>query len=68
MTAEWAARVREARLNLGWSQSELAEAAGVSRPTVARIEAGQQVALGTLVKVAAALGLQVQVSIQQAEG
>lgn len=57
--------VSEARKALGWSQRELAERAGVSRPTVARIEAGQQVRVGTLNAVAAALGMHVEISVQQ---
>lgn len=52
-----AERVREARRARGWSQSELATKAGVSRPTVARIEGGQHVLMGTLEKVTEALGL-----------
>ena len=35
--------IRKARLEHGWSQSELAEKAGVSRPTVARVELGEDV-------------------------
>lgn len=57
--------VSEARKALGWSQSELAERAGVSRPTVARIEAGQQVRVSTLNAVAEALGMRVEISVQQ---
>ncbi|WP_408647199.1 helix-turn-helix domain-containing protein [Tessaracoccus coleopterorum] len=60
--------MREARKLRGWSQTQLAEAAGVSRPTVARIEAGQRVSLSTLTRVAAAVGLEVQIFVQQAEG
>lgn len=58
-------RVREARRARGWSQSELAERSGVSRPTVARIEAGTQVRVGTLNAVAEALGMHVKISVQQ---
>lgn len=35
-----AGRVRAARDNLGWTQTELATQAGLSRPTIARIERG----------------------------
>lgn len=53
-------RIREARDVSGWSQSELAERSGLSRPTIARIEAGQHVRMGTLEQVAKALGLAVE--------
>lgn len=49
--------VREGRRSFEWSQSELAERAKVSRPTIARIESGQDVSMATLTKVADALGL-----------
>lgn len=49
--------IRAARLEREWSQQQLAEAAGVSRPTVARVEGGEDVSTATLAKVAAALGL-----------
>lgn len=49
--------LRDARRARGWSQRELAEHAGVSRPTVARIEAGQRVRVDSLERVAGALGL-----------
>ena len=39
--ALFGARVREARLSMGMKQSELAEAAGVSRGTIVNIEAGR---------------------------
>lgn len=55
-------RIREARTARSWSQSALAERAGVSRPTVARIEAGQYVRMATLEAVAQALGLAVELS------
>lgn len=58
---EIAKRVRDARDTRGWSQEELAERAGVSRPTIARIERGDDVSTATLVKVAVALGLSVGV-------
>ena len=50
-------RIREARRAHAWSQSQLAEQADVSRPTIARIEAGQRVRMGTLETVAEVLGL-----------
>ena len=60
--------IREARQHRGWSQSELADRAGVSRPTVARMEAGQQVALTTLGKVADVMELRINVSLEARMG
>lgn len=57
--------ISKARKARGWSQSELAERAAVSRPTIARIEAGQQVRVSTLNAVAQALGMRVEISVQQ---
>lgn len=57
---ELAARIRGQRIERDWSQIELAERAGVSRPTVARIERGDDVSTATLVKVAGALRLRVE--------
>ena len=58
--AEIAGRIHETRVSLNWTQNELAERAGVSRPTVARIERGDDVSTATLEKVTAALGLRVE--------
>lgn len=52
-----AGRVRAARDNLGWTQTELATQAGLSRPTIARIERGDDVSTVTLAKVVDCLGL-----------
>ena len=52
-----AVRVREARDLHGWSQAELAARAGLSRPTIARIERGDDVSTATLAKVVVSLGL-----------
>ncbi|WP_454293557.1 helix-turn-helix transcriptional regulator [Salana multivorans] len=49
--------IREARKKHGWSQAELGEKAGVSRPTIARVEANNDVTTATIAKVALALGL-----------
>lgn len=54
-----AEKIRGARLRRGWSQDRLASMAGVSRPTVARIEAGQGIGTDRLEKVAESLGLRV---------
>jgi len=50
-------QIKAARKRVGLSQTELADVAGLSRPTVARIEAGQDVSWSSLTKVADALGL-----------
>ncbi|MGP5704051.1 helix-turn-helix transcriptional regulator [Glutamicibacter arilaitensis] len=47
--------IRVARTARGWSQTFLADEAGVSRPSIARIEAGEDVNTATLVKVAQTL-------------
>ncbi|GAA3338634.1 hypothetical protein GCM10017714_10770 [Curtobacterium pusillum] len=52
--------IREARKKQGWSQAELGEKSGVSRPTVARIEANNDVTTATIAKVAQALGLKLE--------
>lgn len=49
--------VQSVRLARGWTQHELAMEAGISRPTVARVERGDNVSTATIGKVAAALGL-----------
>ncbi|MFO6504500.1 helix-turn-helix transcriptional regulator [Corynebacterium freneyi] len=64
-----AQRIREARHARRWSQNDLAEAAHVSRPSIARIEAGEDVSTATLSKVADALGLALRLATteEQAE-
>lgn len=49
--------IREARRRHGWSQAELGEKSGVSRPTVARVEANNDVTTATIAKIARVLGL-----------
>jgi transcriptional regulator with XRE-family HTH domain len=58
--------VQGARLERGWSQSELAAEAGVSRPTVSRVELGDEPSMRTVRKLTAALGLTVEVAIAEA--
>lgn len=62
-----AQRIREARDGYGWSQEELAAHAGVSRPSIARIERGDDVSTATLVKVTQALSLVVEITEGRAE-
>lgn len=54
--------IRDARRALGWSQTELANRAHVSRPTIARVETGVNISTGTLEKVAKALGKRLYIS------
>lgn len=58
--AEIASKIHETRVSLGWTQNELAERAGVSRPTVARIERGDDISTATLEKIAVALELRIE--------
>lgn len=52
--------IREVRKKQGWSQAELGEKAGVSRPTIARVEANHDVTTSTIAKVAQVLGLKLE--------
>jgi transcriptional regulator with XRE-family HTH domain len=52
--------IREARKKQGWSQAELGEKSGLSRPTIARIEANNDVTTATIGKVARVLGLKLE--------
>lgn len=60
LSADFGEVIRDARRTNGWSQSELAERAGVSRPTVARVEANNDVSTSTIAKIAHALGLKLE--------
>ncbi|WP_099332492.1 helix-turn-helix domain-containing protein [Actinomyces minihominis] len=55
----FAKTIRQARKRRGWSQWTLAKQAGLSRPTVARIETGKFVNTSSLTKIAKALDLSV---------
>lgn len=57
--------VRDARRERRWSQTQLGQEAGVSRPTIARIERGDDVSVATLAKVTAAVGLAVKIEAAQ---
>ena len=52
--------IREVRKKQGWSQGELSEKSGVSRPTIARVEANNDVTTATIAKIARALGLKLE--------
>jgi len=54
---ELGARIARHRLNHNQTQEALAEQAGVSRPTVARLEQGSSTTLSNLVRVLRALSL-----------
>lgn len=54
--------IRSTRKERGWSQNDLATQAGVSRPSIARIEGGEDVSTATLDKVAEVLGLQLNLT------
>jgi len=59
-TVELGNRIREARKAKNWSQHDLANRAGVSRPTIARIESGTNVSTVRLAKITEALGLEIR--------
>lgn len=52
-------RIRQLRLEKGWSQEQLASIAGLSTRTVQRLENGEQASLETLSAIAAALELRI---------
>jgi len=65
---ELAEAVRARREELGWSQRQLAERAGMTQPGIARFEAGGTTpTLPLLERLAAALGLTLTVSLTLAE-
>lgn len=55
--ARLGARLAAVRLKRNWTQEQLAREAGVSRPTVARLETGHSTQLTNLVRVLRALDL-----------
>jgi ribosome-binding protein aMBF1 (putative translation factor) len=62
---ELAEAIRSRREVLGWSQRQLAERAGMTQPGIARFEAGGTIpTLPLLERLAAALGLTLQVSLE----
>jgi HTH-type transcriptional regulator / antitoxin HipB len=66
---ELAEAVRARREELGWSQRQLAERAGMTQPGVARFESGGTTpTLPLLERLAGALGLRLSVSFQPGEG
>ena len=58
---EVAARIRQARTQRGWRQKDLAEATGIARPNIARLESGRRMPkVSTLHKISGALGIPVE--------
>jgi transcriptional regulator with XRE-family HTH domain len=49
-------RIRALRLREGWTQTDLAQRAGVSRPTIERLERGGEITLSRLLRISATLG------------
>ena len=65
---ELAEAIRARREELGWSQRQLAERAGMTQPGVARFEAGGTTpTLALLERLAAALGLTVAAGLAPAD-
>jgi ribosome-binding protein aMBF1 (putative translation factor) len=65
---ELAEAIRARRKEVGWSQRQLAERAGMTQPGVARFEAGGTTpTLPLLERLASALGLTVTISLAPAE-
>ena len=61
---ELAEAIRSRREELGWSQRQLAERAGMTQPGIARIEAGGTTpTLPLLERLASALGLTLTISL-----
>ena len=60
--SEVADKTRETRISRGWTQNELALRSGVSRPTVARIERGDDISTATLEKLVLALELKIELT------
>jgi HTH-type transcriptional regulator / antitoxin HipB len=57
------------RIEQGMTQAELAERAGMKQPNVARLEAGKQnLTLGLLQRLAAALGCRLEVRLVPQDG
>ncbi len=61
LTVQIASAIIERRTQLGWSQAELAQRAGLKQPAIARIEQNGVIPrLDTLEKILKALGLEIK--------
>ena len=60
---DFGAAVVAARRRLGWSQLELAQRSGMSRPTIARVESGSDVSSDTIKKLASGLGINITIEM-----
>lgn len=56
--------IHAARTSLGWSQSELSKRSNISKPTISRVERGENVTVETLVHLASAMGKKVSIDIK----
>lgn len=52
-----AERIKQARIDAGLTQTELAERSGISQPAISAVESGADVRLSTLERIAEALGV-----------
>lgn len=59
--------IQQARLAHGWSQIELGKRAQLSRPTIARVERGDQGSMRTISKLAQALDLKLNLQARTRE-
>ena len=55
-----AEKIRKRRLELGWSQKELADKVETSWQTISNIERGQMPIMNTLNKICEVLGLKIE--------
>lgn len=55
-------QIRKARDKQGLTQTQLAAKAGVSRPTVARVELGVAISIATLERIVSALNLKIELN------
>lgn len=65
-TAKLVAKIIIRRKDLGWTQAQLAEAAGLKQSAVARIELGNSIPrIDTLQKLAKAVGMKIDLVIDE---